>query len=110
VSEWIIEQGTDSGIKWPVTTSTGSPIDFTGWTGEVQIRALNTDKLIYRFRSEDSNLVLTEDSEIVVTYSNVVTSAWTWKQANFGIELTNPEGKKIRVKQGIVTLSKEVVK
>lgn len=110
MADLIFIQGADSGVKWDIFDKAGNPIDFNGWSGEMQVRAFNSDKLLHTFSTVIGNLVLTSNSEVVITYTNAESSAWKWNQAAYGLELTNPQGKKARPKEGIVTLSKETVK
>lgn len=110
MSSFIIKQGTDSGMYWPVLKSgTNAPVNFVGWTGEAQLRSVNSDRLLYTFSTATGTMLL-GDSKVTLLWTNAVTSAWTWNQAKYGIELTSPDGKKVRIKQGIVTLSRENVR
>ena len=109
MSQLIIKQCTDACIKWPIYDTDAQPVDLTGWIGEGQIRALNTDKLIHSFTNFIGNLYFV-DNYIYIVWTNAESSAWTWRQANLGIELTNLEGKKLRLFQGVVILSREVVR
>ena len=110
MSDFIITQGTDSGIVWPIyNKKTKLPANIVGWTGVAQIRSLNTDNLIFEFSTVKNNMIL-EAGKITLVWTATQTLNWKWNQAKFGVELTTPEGKIARVDQGIVTLSKEVAK
>lgn len=104
----IIPKGTDSGYEWPVYTASGVPVDLTNWTGIAQIRALNTNKLLHEFSTANQTMILSV-GKVTITWSNEETSTWVWKQANIGVEIVSPIGKRGRLVQDIVTLSEEFV-
>ena len=108
MASFIIKQGSDGGIVWPVMNK-GVLADLTLWSGVVQIRAYNSNRLIHTFDTNKGNLILGV-GKVTLTWTAADTAAWKWKQAKYGIELTTPEGKLVRLKQGVVILSSEVVK
>jgi hypothetical protein len=110
MAEWIIKQGEDSGITFPIyDPETKEPFNFSGWTGVTQIRAHNTNKLLHEFTTAAGNMILTTNGQLTLLWTAEETSTWKWKQAQYGIEVINPEGKRARLKQDIVLLSKEFV-
>lgn len=109
MSDWIIQKGTDGGVSWPVRDAAGQPINLTGWSAVAQIRSKVTDRLIHTFSLGNSNIILSNGA-VTLVWSATETSTWKWDQAYYGIEVINPDGKKGRLKQGLVTLSEEVVK
>lgn len=110
MAEFIIRQGEDGGISWPIYDSTTKlPMNFVGWTGEAQIRSLVTDKLLYRFTTAENTLIL-NNGAVTLVWKGSVTASWNWSQAKYGVELVTPDLKPVRIDQGIVTLSKENVK
>lgn len=109
MSDFIIKQGTDSGIAWPVKNASGANVNMVGWAGVCQIRAFNTNKLLHTFSTNNGSMILTTGL-ITLTWTSTETSTWNWNQARFGLEVTNLDGHVARIIQGIVTLSKEVTK
>lgn len=109
MSDFIIQQGTNSGVQWPVFNLDRTNINFVGWSAILQIRTIRNNVLIHQFTTADNSIVLDSvHSTVNVLWTPQLTTLWTWKQAKYGLELTDPQGKIIRLDQGIVTLSPEV--
>ena len=104
-----IQKITDDGYSIPVFDVRGNVVELTGRSAVWQIRSIRSDNLIHTFSSDNNNIVLSNNS-VVIVWGAAESSAWDWKQANYGIELTNPDGKRGRLIQDLVILSDEVVK
>lgn len=106
----VIPQGSDITVQWPIRDAAGQPLaSMTGWTARAQARArMNRDsELLAEWTTEDGGITI-ESSALSLTVSSDVSSAWTWRQARYDIELVDPQGKVTRLTEGTMTLAPEV--
>lgn len=107
-----IPQGTDSGRRWLVNDgATGLPCSLEGWTVRSQIRKLaSSPDVLHEFSTTLGNATAGSDGFVTLLWSAAETSAWQWAEAVFDIELTNPDGKVMRLDSGRVAVSREVTR
>lgn len=107
----VVLQGTDSGIRWLVNDSDGVPYDFTGWTIRSQVRALTgSAAVLHEFSDTLGNATLGSNGYVSLFWAHAETTAWTWAGGVFDIELTSPDGKVSRLDSGRITVRPEVTR
>lgn len=105
----VIPQGTTWERRWRITDpDTGVPRDLSAWSARGQVRADHADSVVLVDLS--SNLDCGADGYVTVTITPAQSSAWTWRDAVYDIELVDPAGKVARISQGAVRVSPEVTR
>lgn len=106
----VIPQGATWEIHWPVLNLDGTPTDLTTWSVRAQIRTnVNANTTLYEWSSAAGNVLLLS-GEIVLSVPASTSSAWTWTDGVYDVELFQPDGTVIRLTQGHVTVDKEVTR
>lgn len=104
-----IEQGATWSYSWPIDVE-GSPVDLSGWTARGQIRStVESPDVLHEWTSDDDTALLT-GSAVTLQLTPADTSAWTWSDGVYDVELTDPAGRVARVAQGAVLISREVTR
>ena len=108
----IIEQGAEFERTWVYKDENDDPVDLTGYTAQMQIR-LTQDEASPIYDSDDNNDItitaLTGTLDLVIPTAD--TTTMTFDRALWSVELTiTATGKVIRLLEGWVDLSKQVVK
>ena len=107
-------QGEDYHESWTITHPvTGAVIDLTavGFSAVVQIRdVVDATDTLYESTSTAGHLTLTAQGKVQWHIPADVSSAWPWVYARFGIELTYPDDQILRVDQGRIYVSRELVR
>lgn len=123
----VIPQGATEGTRWPFswTLIEGVPLSMpagfpTGWSALAHIRAtVDAVETLAVLSSADGTLVLdttqvwvgrqaTPGARVTMKVPPVVSSAWTWTDGVFDVELTGPFDRVIRLAQGTIHLDPEV--
>lgn len=104
----VIQQGTTWERRWRITDpATGVPRDLTEWSARGQIRDDITDETpLYEW----VDIVCDADGYVTVAVTPAESSAWTWREGIYDIELVDPAGRVVRVAQGAVRVSPEVTR
>lgn len=105
----VIVQGASWGRAWPITLA-GSPIDLTGWTVKAQVRPVVEDSTVLYEWSTAAGNASTANSSVALTVAPTVSSAWTWYNGVYDVELTSPDGTVYRIVEGDVVISREVTR
>jgi len=84
------------------------PIDLTGATARMQIRARIGGELLLELTTENGGLAFTGPGTITRTLSAAQTAALTWAEAVYDLEVEYADGTVQRYLQGDVTVSREV--
>jgi hypothetical protein len=107
----VVLQGTDSGIRWLINDSDGAPYDFTGWTVRSQVRATAwATGTLHEWSVDLGNASLSDDGYVSLFWSHDETADWDWSGGVYDIELTSPDGKVSRLDSGRVTVRPEVTR
>lgn len=106
----VIQQGTTWAVSWPITDDQGSPLDVSGCTVRSQIRpAKDSDEVLHEFSTQTGN-ASAEQNAVTLSVAPAVSSAWTWRNGVYDVELTDPAGRVARIAEGTVTVSPEVTR
>jgi hypothetical protein len=101
-------QGATWETRWPILDTDGQPYDLTGWTVQSQVRASATDvTVLFDFAATGNATTL--DNNVVLTIPADVSSAWTWTEGVFDIELHNADAV-VRITQGTIEVNPEVTR
>lgn len=107
----VILQGTDSGVRWLVNDGSGVPYDFTGWTVKSQVRAsVAAPTVLHEWSTTLGNATAGSNGFVSLFWSHAETTAWTFAGGVFDIELTSPDGKVSRLDSGRITVRPEVTR
>jgi hypothetical protein len=105
-----VVQGTDQQWRFPVTDATGADLDITNWTVHSQIRARTpATEVLYEWSTVDGNATAGAGF-FTLDLSATESSAFTWRSGVYDVEITSPQGKTTRAKQGPVKVSPEVTR
>ncbi len=106
----VIQQGTSWAISWPITDESGEPLDLSGFTVRAQVRASKeAGDVLHEFSTEAGNAAA-EQSSVTLSLSPAVSSAWSWRNGVYDVELTDPSGRVARIAEGSVVVSPEVTR
>ncbi|MCQ4274501.1 hypothetical protein [Stutzerimonas degradans] len=84
------------------------PVDLTGATARMQIRAQLGGAVLLELTTENGALAITGLGTITRTLSAAQTAALTWTDGVYDLEVQFPDGTVQRYLQGAVTVSREV--
>ncbi len=84
------------------------PVDLTGATARMQIRAGVGGALLLELNTENGGLAITGPGTLTRTMSAAQTAALTWTEAVYDLEVEYADGTVQRYLQGAVTVSREV--
>lgn len=84
------------------------PVDLTGATARMQIRAGLGGAVLLELTTENDGLAITAPGTITRTLSATQTAALAWTDAVYDLEVQYPDGTVQRYLQGAVTVSREV--
>lgn len=101
----VVEQGVDFSQGWAVRVL-GAPIDAT-WTARAQVRATRrSPDVLHEFAAS-----VNPDGSVVIAATPAESSAWTWTEGVYDVEVTNADGSlTLRVSQGPVEVDLEVTR
>lgn len=104
----VIHQGTTWQYRWRITDpDTGAARDISTWTARGQIRATHTDaEPLHEWTDIDCGV----DGYVVIAVTPAESTAWTWRDGVYDIELIDPSGRVARIAQGAVRVSPEVTR
>lgn len=109
---FTIEQGTSftKDIVWK--DSNGTPIDVTGYTARMQVRAsVAAPEVLLELTTEDDNIVMgTTDGKITLVLTDVETAALVWVSGVYDLEVESTTGVVTRLLKGTITVDPEVTR
>jgi hypothetical protein len=113
VTNLVIKQGTDPVITVPNVRDAAGVL-ITNWAGFsvlAQIRErVESSTVLHEWTSQGGSANATfSGSDVVLALPNATSSAWTWHEARYDVELTGPAGK-ARIAEGHVIVSREVTR
>jgi hypothetical protein len=107
----LIHQGTTWRKRWRITDpDTGTPRDLTEWSARAQVRADHSADSVVLAEWLDDTVTCDADGYVTITVSPAVSSAWTWRDGMYDVELVDPAGQVARIAQGAVRVSPEVTR
>lgn len=102
----IVDQGADYVTTLTVTDDDGNIIDLTGFTGAAQMRKHYTSVTSYAFTVTINAGQGTVDLSLTANTSNTIPAG----RYVYDCELTDSNGKKSRLVEGIVTITPQVTR
>lgn len=106
----LIPQGATYRHVFAYVDSANAPVDITGYTARMQIRATisATAKL---YESAGGDFVINGVAgEVILTIASATTTAWTWATGVYDIEIVSPLGEVTRLIKGKVKVDPEVTR
>lgn len=96
-----IPQGSTWALAIPLRDAEGEPLNLTGWSARAQVRANKWFRdlpVLHEWRTTgvSPNATLS-NSELVLTVTPAVSSAWAWYSGHYDVELTDPTGRIARI-------------
>lgn len=105
----LIAQGSTWGLIIPVINPDGTAADLTGWEPRAQVRKNVKDStVLYEWSVDDGNASI-EESNVILTVPAPVSSAWTWRQGAYDVEVFNGT-QVVRLTQGTIRVDPEVTR
>lgn len=112
IGDSAIEQGADLSRKITWSDSAGVPVNLTGYTARMQVRAsVGASAVLMELTTENGGIVLGGSAgtiELVRTAAQ--TAAFTWRRGIYDLELLSPAGKVTRLLKGEVEVDPEVTR
>lgn len=105
-----IQQGADFEWNIEVQNSDKTPMDLTGWTAAMQVRATAADSTKLVDITTGGGITINAPGGIVIIdIPKATTQAYTWTNGVYDVEITNGS-KTRRIAQGFASLSPEVTR
>lgn len=107
----MIQRGATWSAYFPVfdPDAPTTPLDLTGWTARAQIRAwYGSTETLFSW-PEDAAVECTPEGRVYIHVGPTQSSAWTWDNGVYGVELLDPDENVITLAQGPVLVVPEVV-
>jgi hypothetical protein len=108
----VIEQGTTWRCRWPVINpTTGAALNISAWSARAQVRKwAGADEVLHEWSTTAGNLTVGADGYLTITVTPAESTAWTWSEGRYDIELTDPTGEVVRIAAGPVMVSPEITR
>lgn len=101
----IIDQGTTFNTRFVITDDTDTPIDFTSYTANSQMRKSYTSSTSYTF-----SVSLNSVGEVYLSMSANTTGGIPAGRYVYDVEVENASAVRSRVVEGIVTVTPQVTR
>jgi hypothetical protein len=101
----VIDQGTTFSTSFTFTDDNDTPIDFTSYTGASQMRKSYSSSTAHTF-----NVGLTANGVITLGMSSNTTTLITAGRYLYDLEVTDTNGVRSRLAEGIVTVTPEITR
>lgn len=110
--KFTIYQGATFRKRLTWTAPDGTPIDLSGCTARMQVRAeVESPAVLLSLTTENGGLTLGGAAGTVELYvSDEDTGAITWESGAWDLEIVHPSGEVTRLAQGSVAVSPEVTR
>lgn len=105
VANIFIDQGADYSNIITVGSTTGAPLNLTGYTTASQIRKSYGSSIAYNFTASIFNAT---EGKVRIQLSSNASRAIPPGRYLYDVEITSPSGTKTRVVEGIVTVTPEI--
>ena len=107
VSNLFVDQGADYSNIITVASTTGAPLDLTGYTVKSQMRKSYTSSTFYNFTASVYDAV---NGKVRLQLNSTQSEAIIPGRYLYDVEITSGSGGKTRVIEGIVTVTPEITK
>jgi len=101
-----INQGETWAITFPVIDGNNQPLTVTGWTARAQVRRATDEPVLYEWSATFGNIIVS-GTTVILQVAAAVSSAWTWTNGHYDLELVDPSLHVYRIAQGAVRVSQE---
>ena len=114
IVDFTVDQGSDYNVPLLIQSNNVN-VDLTGYSAKMQLRKTYSGAVILTLSSTDGSITIA-NSIITLNFTNSITSAISFsgdvdsQDFVYDLEITNPSGKITRIRQGTLTLSREVTK
>lgn len=110
--DFEIEQGTTVIKPFIWKDSTGAPVNLTGFTARMQVRAtIGAVEPLVSATTENSKLqIIPEEGKVILVLSAEETAAFQWKRGRYDLELVQDNGTVFRLLKGVISISLEVTR
>ena len=107
ISNLFVDQGADYSNIITVASTTGAPLDLTGFTVKSQMRKSYTSSTFYNFTASIYDAV---NGKVRLQLNSTQSEAIIPGRYLYDVEITSGSGGKTRVIEGIVTVTPEITK
>ena len=107
ISNLFVDQGADYSNIITVASTTGAPLDLTGFTVKSQMRKSYTSSTFYNFTASIYDAV---NGKVRLQLNSTQSEAIIPGRYLYDVEITSGSGGKTRVIDGIVTVTPEITK
>jgi len=101
----VIDQGTTFNTSFVILDATDTPIDFSNFTADSQLRKSYTSSASHAF-----NVQMNNAGEIILSMSANTTGNITAGRYVYDVEVQDPSGVRSRIVEGIVTVTPQVTR
>jgi len=105
-----INQGETFQVAIPVLDVNDSPITLSGMTAHGQIRTHAADPTVLYEWSTGANNLAFDTNNVILTVPAATSSLWTWRTAQYDVELTDEDGVVTRLVEGHVIVHPEITR
>ena len=111
-ADLVIEQGTSWGVRWLISDPiTCEPLNISLWSARAQVRnPIESAVVLHEWSSALGTITLGVDGWLTLLVAPATSSAWTWVNGRYDVELTNLSLQVARISQGRVQVSHEVTR
>ena len=107
ISNLFVDQGADYSNIITVASTTGAPLDLTGYTVKSQMRKSYTSSTFYNFTA---SIYDAANGKVRLQLNSTQSEAIIPGRYLYDVEITSGNGAKTRVIEGIVTVTPEITK
>lgn len=110
--DFEIEQGASFALAFVYKDSSGGPVNLTGYTARMQIRAsVSASGVLLDLNTDNGRLVLSHAAgRVAIELDPATTAAFAWRKGVYDLELVSPSGGVVRLVEGQITVSREVTR
>lgn len=109
-----MEQGSRFFQRIRLRTSSGAPLDLTGYAARMQLReSVDSPTVLVELTTANGFLAITSPAtsgELTITIPTGTTTLLDFDTAVYDLELVQPDGEAKRLLEGTVTFSREVTR
>lgn len=112
IVDLMIQQGTDFSHTVSLQDSDGSVFVLSGYTAKMQIReSASSGTILFELSTANGRIAVNGPAgQVTLTITNVDSSAITWRDGVYDLEITSGAGAVTRVMEGNVSVSLEVTR
>lgn len=109
--DFEVEQGTDYNQLYIKKDGNGDPVNLTGYTAHMQVRARPGAPVLLDMSTENDRIVIDGPTgSVYLVFTEALLANAPWKRGKYQIELRSPAGKKSRLAYGVLSINPELVK